>query len=68
MKMKASVYPSGAALAVRSVAMTPLAPARFSMTIPCPNASDRSGAMARATASVGPPGGTPTINLTGLTG
>jgi hypothetical protein len=52
-----SVWPSGAALATRSVAMLPLAPARFSTTTGWPMFSDSFAATRRAAMSGAPPGG-----------
>src|SRR5262249_34750552 len=63
-----SVWPSGAALAVCSVAMLPPAPARFSTTTGWPQRSPSFWATRRAMMSVPPPGVKPTSMRTGLAG
>src|SRR5258706_2623156 len=55
-KTASRVWPSGAALATASVPGMPPAPARLSMTMDCPSASESCGAIARAAMSVTPPG------------
>src|SRR6266702_2965896 len=63
-----SVWPSGGALATKSVPMLPPEPVLFSMTTGCPNAPDRRGPSARAVKSVIPPGGKVTISRIGFDG
>ena len=65
---RAMVYPSGAALAAASVPMRPDAPDRLSTITLCPSDSPMRCAMARAMASVLPPGAHGTISRTGLSG
>src|SRR5688500_17050462 len=65
---KPIVWPSGSARMMSSFEMTPFAPGRLS-TITCrPRLCDIFGAIWRATRSVAPPGGNPTIMRTGLEG
>src|SRR6266545_2181975 len=51
------VWPSGGALATSTMAMLPLAPARFSITTDQPRLSWRDRARSRAEMSGAPPGG-----------
>src|SRR5688500_17462430 len=62
------VYPSGAACAVTSAAMLPLAPARLSTTTFCPTASESGAANWRATKSRPPPAPDATVQRIGLLG
>ena len=52
-----SVWPSGVARATRDVAIVVPPPVTFSTITFCPNLSARTGAMVRASWSVGPPAG-----------
>jgi hypothetical protein len=63
-----SVYPSGAVLATRSVAMLPPEPVTFSITTGLPQASVSLSPTTRATVSAGPPGTKPTRMRSGLSG
>src|SRR4029077_820122 len=63
-----SVWPSGSDFAATSVPIVPLAPARFSTTTPCPQASCSFAPTTLATMSVPPPGGNATMIFTGLVG
>src|SRR5713226_2103559 len=60
--------PSGAALATKSVAILPPAPALFSTRTCWPRLSPRFFCMMRATVSVPPPGANPTTIVTGRAG
>src|SRR4030095_6591309 len=48
--------------------MVPVAPGRFSTVTACPHHSDSLAPITRATSSVPPPGGKPTIMRTGFVG
>ncbi len=63
-----SVYPSGAALATRSVAMLLPAPVTFSTTTDLPHASLNLSANNRAVTSGATPGGKPTMIRTPCSG
>ncbi len=63
--VKLTVYPSGAARATSAVASAPPAPALFSTITDCLRISPRRGLIARATASVPPPGANPVTSRTG---
>src|SRR6266568_4534243 len=63
-----SVWPSGGALATKSVPMLPPEPVRFSTMTGWPSASPSRGASARAVKSVIPPGGKVTTSRIGLLG
>ena len=67
-EIKISVWPSGAARAVSSVASMPAAPARLSTTNCWPHASVSLLLMMRATTSLVPPGVKPTSMRTGRVG
>ena len=55
-------------MATSSAAMIPVAPGRFSTTIAWPQARVSSWAIARASVSCKPPGGTGTMSRTGFAG
>src|SRR5436189_4073794 len=59
-----SMWPSGVALATRSVPIRPLAPGRFSITIGCPHIALSFGASVRASVSAPPAGGNGTTMVT----
>src|SRR5687768_5521277 len=63
-----SEYPSGGALASRSVAMVPPAPGRFSTMTDWPSASARRCAYMRVAMSMPPPAAKPTMMRMGLVG
>src|SRR5436190_18769086 len=62
------VYPSGAALAIRSLPIDAPAPPTFSTTTGWPIRSDSFAASGREKPSVEPPGGKGTIHLIGFDG
>jgi hypothetical protein len=63
-----SVYPSLAAFAVSSAASVPFAPGRLSITISRCSPWESRGWRMRATRSVAPPGGKPTMMRIGFEG
>jgi len=63
-----SVWPSGAARAMASVAIVPPAPGRLSATTGWPHMSDRRCAMSRPVVSTPPPGASAIIIRMGLAG
>src|SRR3990172_7218982 len=63
-----SVWPSGGALATKSVPILPPAPVRFSTITGWPSASASLGARMRAVKSAMPPGGRVAIIRSGLVG
>ena len=65
---KPIVWPSGSARMMSSFEMTPFAPGRLSTMTCRPRPAVILGAIMRATRSVAPPGGKPTIMRTGLDG
>src|SRR5688500_13696095 len=65
---KPIVWTSGSARMMSSFEMTPFAPGRLSTMTCRPRLADIFGAVWRATRSVAPPGGKPTIMRTGLPG
>src|SRR5712672_2669736 len=62
------VYPSGMALATRSVPMIPFAPDRLSMMTGLPKDSESFWVITRPKMSAGPPAGNGTTSLIGLVG
>ena len=63
-----NTLPSGGALATEAAAISPLAPARFSTTTDRFSRSAMPGATMRASRSLGPPGGKPTMKRSGRSG